>query len=435
MAGVAALAMTQVILAATAVEAKPLRTPRAGWVRTNMADHPTSTLVNSAQTAIIRASLQAQPPGNDDIAQLLLALTGQESFTIRSELPRDALAEAGMQRGFSFVLPNGKRGIYLAIWGKRRDGQIAVSAYATTDVSVRERYLGEFQLAQSLSNQVRRGALPGVPAVARQPVLLAAALPVDAAMAVPAPLPSVPPATAPEPVATAPIIVPSAAAVAAQPPLAASGNDPAPTPGLSPPATQAIGLPAPIAVAAKPPLPPGTGVPIGQLAAILYAPLESSSVFVLFKDGSFHETLPMALEDWNAAGSRRSDTDNWGKWKKAKDDGEYEMQYGPDDVVTIAAARVPPAAKGVALDGRYILDTDEAAPDLSANNAIEFTGDRFRMAEASAVKSGDYAISNYTIELRFDDGQTRRLPFFTIPAEEPDDEPGIWIGDALWVKE
>lgn len=399
-----------------------LKTPRKNWVRSEQtAENGTKAVAirHNSRASVIRLRLAAQPPGNEDIAAIVEHLTGQRGYEVSRPVKRQTLDIGNLKMGYTIKLPDGRSALYLQMWRRRGDGQFAVSSYFTADRQDIEANIAEFKLVTQLNNQLLRGAmlvsppspLPGTeqrlavaPGIERE---------LEAGAAVPAPT-ELAGAPNPIPVAASPIVAP-------QPSLVPQASTKAATAGAL---TQY-----PFRATM------GAGVPVGKIAAVVYAPLEFSEVYVLFKDGSFHENLPVALEEWDLGASRKGDPESWGKWKKAKDAGEFELRYPDGETVTIAGSPVPPAHQGLKLTGTY--DVESSGATSSARQAIVFDGDLFSFTPADRSNPklhGRYSVDGYTITLRFSDGREERRPFFMVPPEEADETPSIWFGDELRVK-
>jgi hypothetical protein len=414
--------------------ARPIKTPRQAWTRTEIGDVGRILLLRHVtRPTVIRLSVLDAPPGDDDVATLVEHLTQQRDYTVARMWKQEALTAADVQTGISLQFPDGRRAVYVLKWRKRRNGDIVAASYMTADLSVRAVAIEEFQLVIRLNNQLLRGATPGNPVSAATPspaepnyALLFPPLGVPPANAPSASMPADIPTYSPPPAAQEDVI----ASVAA-PPIA---NIPQAfvTPTVKPESRPSLGTTARYPFTAT----AGSGIGLNQVAAIIYAPLEFSEVYVLFKDGSFHENLPVAFEQWDVGASKKGDPGSWGKWKRAKTDGEYQLNYGEGDVVDIAGSKVSPPETGIVLDGTYAVESDTASgAKAPPRNPVAFTGDRFSFATADGAVTGQYHIDGYTIVLNYEDGRTEKRPFFVVPAQDAEDEPAIWFGDEVKVKQ
>jgi hypothetical protein len=419
------------LLAAMPLHARPVKTPRKSWAREDAPDGQSLQLRNTARRALIELGVGNGPLSGADHDRIIKSIVGEGGYVVTRRWSREALDAAGVQIGFSFNVPGGQRGAYAAMWRKRKDGKITSAAYVIANLVDRQASANDFLLVRSLSNQLRRGASPGQEAM-RPPQLAIAPPPIapPSPVVVPVPVPPqlvIPPLAAP--VAGAlPVVLPAPVPAIAPPPLPAT----TPPSALIVPPSMSQGRYAYTAA-------PGAGVKLGQVAGILYAPLEFSEVYVLFKDGSFHESLPVALEEWNVAAAKKGDPESWGKWKNASTKGEFEMHYGEGDTISIAAARIAPAPAGALLQGTYALQITDRSGEVRTGNGITFAGDRFKTVSAGGQSGGQtegrYHIADYTLTLNHDDGRVEQRPYFSVPPEEGDDEPAIWFGDELLIKQ
>ncbi len=442
-----------------APEDRGVRTPRKSWDRNYDAGQERLTLLNRERAVAIDMRISASPSTTaPDLDELVLRLTGQTIEGKRLRMPKSVLEKAEVQMGISFALSDGRRGIYREIWRQRPDGLLGVTGYLAVATEFNEQHAADFKLVRGLGNQLSRGIAliaPDRPRLAVEPETAMASLPTPVAaptvspeisvpvpdVAVSVPVPSVAIAVS-APVADTPIPVVIASTPAVSVPVPVVSAPVVVTSPVTPNAVLAPIAQAPIAVpviaAAAPTVASsaasypfvataGAGVPMGQIASILYAPLESSEIFVLFKDGSFHENLPVALEQWNLAGSRSNDPASWGKWKPAEDAGDYEMHYAADDVVTISATKIKPAKTGMVIEGSYV----KSNASENSSDEIRFKGDHFEISRLGARDSGTYRVDGYSVILTHDSGKVEHLPFFIVPPEEDEDDPSIWLGDSL----
>ncbi len=464
LASVVSLAMM-----ATAMQpaiARPVKTPRVDWNRDDAPDRPTTLLRHNARRAAILMTIENGTPGQDVIDRLIASVSDNQGYKLTREWSSEQLERAQVQRGFSFVLDNGKRGVFAIVWRPTRDGKVSAAAYATTDLTMPEKSQADFLLVRSFNNQLKRGAIPGqqaitdgivppalalIPPPPKPPVANAPAIAV--ALPVPAITSAPPPVATPQSAAEA-MIVQSAMApapavstspkkdLAAAPPLLAPIPGPIALPVSTPKAVPAPGLAMPKVAPSYPYTAAASataGAKPSQISAIIYAPLEFSEVYVLFKDGSFHENLPVALEDWNVGASKKSDPDSWGKWSKTSAATDYELRYAADDKVTITGARVMPATPGMLLTGTYATENakigNAAAQANQQNNTISFSGSQFIQNSGAGISKGQYRIEGYTIIFTQEDGRSTRLPFFIIPPEEGETDELIWLGSEVRVKQ
>jgi hypothetical protein len=439
------LALLALAVAGNAVAApaeRVLRTPRKAWDRQYDAELDRLTLVNASRVVVIEMRVvDIEPTAPPEINRLIEQLTGQSFQGKRLRWPKKILEESQVQAGVSFTLPDGRKGMYAEVWRRQPDGRLGIAGYMAIAKEYDAKHIADFKIVRGLGNQLSRGAVLNAalrPIIAVEPEPVIAALPpVPAASAPVVASPAVEPistAIVGSPVSTVPAVVPSPAIAAIPVPVPTEASAVIPPVIAVPVAAPTV----PVAVAVAPAVATaassysfvaagGTGVPMGQIASILYAPLESSEVFVLFKDGSFHEDLPVALEQWNMGASRADDPSSWGKWKPSKDAGDFEMQYAADDVVTISATKIKPAKSGMVIAGSYM----KSSADENSSDEIRFSGNRFDISKNGRSLGGTYRVDGYSVILKHDDGKVEHLPFFVVPPEEDGDDPAIWLGDSL----
>jgi hypothetical protein len=442
---------------ADAATEKVIRVPTQTWHTELSENQSRLTMVNKTRVAAIEMRIGDRLPDDSDIRKLVERLTGQSSYRVRGRWPQATLTETSVQLGVSIAMSDGRKGMFAAIWKRRTDGRYGMVSYLAIATEYSAQNIADFDMVRSMGNQLKRGAvLVRSPQLVSAPVAIAAATPAApltpttsaAVVSGPAIVSPLPVGTAAPPVIIAaslpppslPVVIPVPIPAPVVPPVAVA-VPPVPiiTPVIAPvaspvvlPAAVAIPVPAVIAAHGYPFVAAaGAGVSLNQIASLLYAPFESSEVFVLFKDGSFHENLPVALEEWNAGASRRGDPSSWGKWKNAEEADEFELAYAEDDVVTIAARKIKPAKAGMVLEGSYGIENGTESPNAEQ---VEFTGNRFEITRKGAVLKGGYRIDGYSLILNFDDGRSEHRPFFVVPPEEDGDDPSIWLGDALHVR-
>jgi hypothetical protein len=427
-----ALALISAGAASPAIAARDgiVRTPAKNWMRQYDAEKQQLLLLHQNRPVLFDLRISPTPPTKAEILALAERLTGEKDFRIIGFWPQTIRDQNEVQLGFSVELKDGRRVMYAAVWRTRPDGALGIAGYMTILGGTTEDKRQDFLKVRGFGNQLARGMLlnnPPSPLTA-QPEIIAAA---NATVPVAAPVVAVPvqnsplvPAVAVVTTAVPDIVPPSPSLPQTVAPITASSA-----------AAGASALPAAVSTtAATYPFlaKAGGGVSLGQVATVLYAPFESSEIFVLFKDGSFHENLPVALEQWNLGASRSSDPSSWGKWKNASESGEYELHYAEDDIVTISATKIKPAKPGIILEGNYALGRGEN----EKRGAIRFSENRFEIVRSGQVESGTYRVDGYSVILTHENGNVEHQPFFFVPldeadAEDTDDEAAIWLGDSL----
>ncbi len=424
---------------------RPVKFPSNGWEKIDVDVGVTASEARRVGVPIlVRTTVLETEPSDGEIAAIVKTFSGSDAYTVRSVIPPETLKEAELSRGMSLKLGNGKIAVYYALIRKRKDGRFAITSMLTTHLSLasdteeqkekkRTENANQFVLLRQLNNQIIRGAVAGY---FQKPRIEYANLVTGNDVLFPE-----------NNTAATPAAPPKADAVKAKLPLPSQGTGTIlPQPDIAaPPNTIALPPQTPINTASVgnaqryPFMTNGnSGVGLSQVSAIIYAPLEFSEVYVLFKDGSFHENLPVALEDWDVGASKKGDPESWGKWKVAGKSGDYDLRYaGESDVVKINGAKIAPVAPGTSLEGTYVVSNPNT--QKSDKTAITFNGNQFTFAD-KGLGEGTYQVQGYTITLSFSDGRKEHRPFFVVPKDEDDEEESeeqeqaIWFGDEVKVR-
>jgi hypothetical protein len=434
---------------------KPLKVPSYGWERFDIQQGDTSTDIRRLGYPIyIRSTVVDTEPGEEEIARIVKRATGSDQYTVKSLVEPETLEVAELSVGMSIKTGTGKTAIYYSLIRKRKDGRFAVTSMLTMHLALvsenekqreakREENAAQLKLLKPLNNQLARGAVAGY--FVKPRIEYAAIEPASDVLF------SEPTATAEETnlatvkkdtvnlakkTGSAPLPGTSAAM-----PSNTTTNAALTIPTTSPTNTASVGTSSRYPFMVK----DASGVGLSQVSAIIYAPLEFSEVYVLFKDGSFHENMPVALEDWDVGASKKGDPESWGKWKPAKkSEGgglDFVLRYaGEDDVVKINGTKIDPVTPGTVLAGTYVVDSpmiENAGEQKPDKNAITFSGDRFAFEDKS-LGEGTYKVQGYTITLTYANGRAEHRPFFLVPKDEDEDndeqEQAIWFGDEIKVK-
>jgi hypothetical protein len=434
---------------------KPMKTPRSGWERFDIQQGDTSTDIRREGYPIyIRSTVLDSEPGDEDIARIVKRATGTDQYSVISVIQPEILKKEELSLGMRIKTGTGKTAIYYSLIRKRKDGRFAVTSMLTMHLALasenekqreakREENAAHLKLLEPLNNQLIRGAVAGY--FVKPRIEYAAVEPASDVLF------SKPNATEEK---TNPAEVEKDSVNLAKKtestPLPGTGvampsntatNTALTIPKTSPTNTASVGTSYRYPFMVK----DNSGVGLSQVSAIIYAPLEFSEVYVLFKDGSFHENMPVALEDWDVGASKKGDPESWGKWKPAKktESGglDFDLRYaGEDDVVKITGTKIDPVSPGTLLEGTYVVDAanmgtgTQQKPD---KNAITFTGERFAFEDKS-LGEGTYKVQGYTITLMYNNGRAEHRPFFLVPKDEDEDddeqEQAIWFGDEIKVK-
>jgi hypothetical protein len=219
--------------------------------------------------------------------------------------------------------------------------------------------------------------------------------------------------------------------------------------------------------------PAGKGVQPAQIAAIVHnykveiysAGLSgmgtnvTDDAYLLLKDGTIHDGLPVAPDQLDVPLSRRREPEKWGRWK-AQGNGYLVSWASGGGYKPLPGKRVLPGKAGQRLQGRWGAGSSSA--DIAGSSyrlwGVTFTRDgRFtkdnRGGSANSTfmqtggqpainssyddngsstsvsgghytiqtgkkknpngnREGTYSIDGYTLTLRYDNGQVARMPFF-----------------------
>ncbi len=213
---------------------------------------------------------------------------------------------------------------------------------------------------------------------------------------------------------------------------------------------------------------PGKGVPASQIAAIVHnqtlktgAGVSSTDdVYLLLRDGTVHDGLPVPPDTMDISLSRRREPQKWGHWRKS---GSKYLVSWPDSAnhfAPLAGETARPAPPGQHLSGRFgtgetsgssvfggsyrlwgvtftpagrfLKDSRGGASSGSLGQTMNGTsvdttydddGSYTSAITPSTVvgagnkkpaghRGGTYSLSGYVLTLHYDDGRVARLPFF-----------------------
>lgn len=226
----------------------------------------------------------------------------------------------------------------------------------------------------------------------------------------------------------------------------------------------------------------GKGADIATVAAVAFSSQlktfyngsfnssQSYEVYVLFKDGSFHEDFPIPLQVWDVATAKRRDAKRWGRWRPAGN-GSYLLTFSDRATKRFSGEPTRPARSGEILAGKY--GNGSSSGNLMGGSYslryITFTGNRFEIDESGGygsstfsqsvpgavainsttsngetftsasgenfvvgssrkgkvqARTGSYQLSGYTLRMQFDDGRVTYQPFFFVGGDDT-----IWYND------
>ncbi len=203
--------------------------------------------------------------------------------------------------------------------------------------------------------------------------------------------------------------------------------------------------------------------------------------YILLKDGTIYNGLPVAPDDIDVSRSRRQEPEKWGRWKKTEG-GSYAAAWPdfPAKFVAIKAEPVFPVPADLRFIGRYGSgETSGSALGSSfrlwgvtftaegrfqkderggyGSNAITSSmpggvavntgyddegsfvgasGESFALSNSTKKRpknnrSGSYSVNGYTMTLKLEDGGTIRLPFFFTEKNRK----SIWFEGAVLSKD
>ncbi len=219
---------------------------------------------------------------------------------------------------------------------------------------------------------------------------------------------------------------------------------------------------------------PGRGIQPSQIAGIYHhfqVPIYGLSRpdfvnYLLLKDGTVHEDLPVAPDEMDAALSRRKEPKQWGRWRRQ---GKNIEMAWPDDLAHFEAVTgnfVTPAKPGERISGRYggassggspvtggyyefygvaftpdgrfsqdrsggtssgslgqtlngfsvetTSSNGESVTTLSSPGAVGYAKTK---KHGSSDRKGTYSVSGYTLTLHYDNGKIKRMPFYFLSPE------------------
>ncbi len=226
---------------------------------------------------------------------------------------------------------------------------------------------------------------------------------------------------------------------------------------------------------------PGQGVKPQDIQAVVYAWQQMYTigglqmvdhVYLLLKDGTAHEDLPVPPQDMDVSLSRRMEPKTWGRWRKNGDTYSFTWPDAPNEWRSVNGWAVEPGRRGQLLQGQWMKGASYSMPGASswATWGVQLKPDgRFekfhsggaaagggaggtftasRYGDDGAVTSttgpnvaigsgtprrnggdrtGRYEIEPYAITLRFDNGTVERQAFFISDGTQK----MIWFGGTL----
>ena len=212
---------------------------------------------------------------------------------------------------------------------------------------------------------------------------------------------------------------------------------------------------------------PGKGVQTAQIARVLHNQIsnldngpDKNEVYLLLKDGTIHDGLPVPPDELDAPLSRRWEPEKWGHWRRQGAQYLASWPDQPNHFEPLKGEIVLPAKTGERLAGRFATGSTSGSTllggswsiwgvkfspgarfqkdsrggsssgtmgqtmnDFSVDTVSDDDGSTTSFSTPSTVgfakrkktgghRGGTYSLSGYTLTLHYDDGRTARLPFF-----------------------
>ncbi len=161
---------------------------------------------------------------------------------------------------------------------------------------------------------------------------------------------------------------------------------------------------------------PGAGIASSQIEAVYYEWKQEYEIgglqfkeylFLLLKDGTVHDGLPVPPEDLDVAASRRDEPKAWGRWRKVGT--TYEFAFADNrQFARKQGYVVQPARPGLTLVGRFEGSSHYQIPGGAgawANFGVTFSlGQRFeRFRSGGAGMTGGYGDTRISTSAVYDD--------------------------------
>ena len=213
--------------------------------------------------------------------------------------------------------------------------------------------------------------------------------------------------------------------------------------------------------------PPGKGVQAAQIAGIFhdykfrYNLAATDESYLLLKDGTVHDGLPVPPDELDMPVSRRREPEKWGHWRRQGAKILVSWPDQPNHFTALEGEMASPATAGERMSGRF--GTGETSGSMVTGGSYRLWGVTFTpegrflkdssggasggslgattngfsadtvyddqgsatIISAPAVgggvtrkkprghRGGTYSVSGYTLTLHYDDGRVARLPFFS----------------------
>jgi hypothetical protein len=227
---------------------------------------------------------------------------------------------------------------------------------------------------------------------------------------------------------------------------------------------------------------PGQGVQASQIEAVFYEWKQvyavgglqmHETVYLLLKDGSVRDGIPVAPTELDAQASQRGEPKAWGRWRR--EGADYAFAWGGSREFRKAQGfALAPGARGIRMEGEWTTSSSFAfvggasawstaslrlrrdgrfeklksggaaaggpgtssetmastvyddKGSVSSGSSPNFAAGNERKFADRGDRSGSYEIDGYNITLHFDDGTVVRQPFAQNPRNR-----ALWFGGSL----
>jgi len=213
---------------------------------------------------------------------------------------------------------------------------------------------------------------------------------------------------------------------------------------------------------------PGRGIPAQEIETIVYSwrlvyegagSRMDYEAYLLLKDGTAHDGVPVPPQDMDLSLSRRREPEKWGRWRKEGNGYAFAWPDKPQEWKKVQGGAMQPGQRGMTLQGEWTASSSSSVPmgtSTWSRWGVKLQSDgRFEKSQAGGMyaagapgtevvtsttydndgavtstsapgvaigvqrknsnqgnKSGRYEIDGYAITLRYDNGMVERQPFF-----------------------
>ncbi len=219
---------------------------------------------------------------------------------------------------------------------------------------------------------------------------------------------------------------------------------------------------------------PGRGLLPSQVVGIYHkiqvpiygVPGPSFTDYLLLKDGTVHEDLPVAPDEMDAALSRQKEPKQWGRWRRQGKEILMAWPDHPNEFEAVPGSFVTPGRPGERISGRYggassggsfltgsyydfygvaftpdgrfsqdhsggtsssglgqtlnnfsvntTSNNGEATTSVSSPGAVGYATTK---TQGRSDRNGTYTVSGYALTLHYDNGKIKRMPFYFLSKE------------------